>query len=393
MKKIILKKGREESLIRNHPWIFSGAVAQADENINSGETVEILSSKNLWIAKGFYSPESQIRVRLWTMKDSENIDANFISSRISAAITSREKLKINSNGIRLINSESDGLPGLVVDKYNDIISVQIHSAGIERWKEIILETLIKILNPRIVYDKSDNEIRMKEGLPETTRILYGNSDDFKTVIEENGIKFLIDVENGHKTGYYLDQRENRLMLENLCEEKEVLNCFSYTGGFGLFACRGGANKITNVDVSEDALQLASQNVSLNNFNDEKFEYLPQDVFKFLRNCRDSRKDFDIIIMDPPKFAASYSQIEKALRGYKDINLLAMKLLRPGGTLMTFSCSGHITQDLFTKAIFAAAVDSGKTVKVEKKLTQAADHSYDICFPEGEYLKGLLCKVY
>lgn len=391
MKKIILKKGRDESLLRRHPWVFSGAVKFCDDDIKSGELVDIISFDGKWLAKGFFSPVSQIRARVWSFNENEIVDSQFFRERIINALNSRKQLKINSNAFRLIHSESDYLPGLVVDIYNNILSCQFHSAGIVLWKEEIIKILIELLSPSAIFDKSDEEISAKEGITCTPGLIYGSSDG-NVIIEENGIKFNIDIINGHKTGYYLDQRDNREILSHYCEGKTFLNCFSYTGGFGLFAAKGNALKVSNMDISETALNIARQNAELNSFDPESIENIQGDVFKLLRTYRDSRKEFDIIVLDPPKFAASFSQVDGALRGYKDINLLAMKLLKPGGLLMTFSCSGHITNDLFYKMFAGAAIDSKRNVKLLQYLSQSPDHPVLLNFPESNYLKGILSIV-
>lgn len=391
MKKIILKKGRDESLIRRHPWIFSGGVKSADENLINGELTDVFSFDGKWLAKAFYSPASQLRARVLSFNQNEIIDIVFFRNRIIKAINFRKNLKINSNAYRLIHSESDNLPGLIVDYYNNILSCQFHSTGINLWKDEIIKILIELFNPIAIFDKSDEEICTKEGISCNNGLIYGESDG-KIVITENAIKFNVDIINGHKTGYYLDQRDNRLILSEYCENKSFLNCFSYTGGFGLFAAKGNASHITNMDISDSALNIAKDNILLNDFEENKFENVQADVFKLLRTYRDSRKEFDVIVLDPPKFASSSSQLEGALRGYKDINLLALKLLKPGGILMTFSCSGHITNDLFHKMFAGAAIDSKKYVKILKYLSQSPDHPILMNFPESNYLKGILSIV-
>ena len=292
----------------------------------------------------------------------------------------------------MINAESDGLPGLIVDKYNDFLVCQFLSAGSEFWKEEIVKLLSSLLNPTGIYERSDVEVREKEGLNPVAGILYGKEPSDLIEIIENGNKFFVDIKNGHKTGFYLDQRDNRKLLEKFSSGKEILNCFSYTGGFTVYAIKSGADKVINVDSSADALELAEKNITLNEIESSKYENINDDIFKYLRKLRDTNKQFDIIILDPPKFAESVSQVEKASRGYKDINLLAIKLLKKGGLLFTFSCSGHITTELFNKIISDAALDSGRRVNVIKHLTQSPDHTVLTNFPEGLYLKGLICKV-
>lgn len=393
MKKIILKSGREKSVLRRHPWIFSGAVDKIENSPASGETVLVLSNKNEPICIGSYSPKSQIRIRVLTFNPQEVIDAEFFQKRISAAIDIRSTLiSDNTNAYRIINSENDGLPGVVVDKYGEFLSCQFLSAGAEFWKTDIVNALNSLLAPKGIYERSDASVRLKEGLDPVSGLLIGEMPPDEFEVLENDMMFLVDIKTGHKTGFYIDQRDNRLMLSSFVKDRDVLNCFSYTGGFSVFALAGGASKVTNIDSSADALALADKNILLNEFDPAKSENINDDVFKVLRTFRDSGKSFDVIILDPPKFAESASQIQQASRGYKDINLLAIKLLNPGGTLFTFSCSGHITQDLFGKIVSDAALDSGRDVKIIHHLNQSADHFVSTSFPEGSYLKGLVCKV-
>ena len=293
---------------------------------------------------------------------------------------------------RVINAESDFLPGLVVDKYGDVLVCQFLSAGAEFWKKKIVEILVNQFNPMGIFERSDVAVREKEGLPQSKGLLYGQKPEDLIEVIENGIKFFVDINLGHKTGFYLDQRENRKILKMFSTEKEILNCFSYTGGFSAYALQAGASKVVNVDSSAEALSLSDKNLFLNGIDSSKYENIQDDVFKYLRKLRDTNKQFDLIILDPPKFAESVSQIEKASRGYKDINMLALKLLRKNGILFTFSCSGHIIPDLFNKIIADAATDARREVHILKFLTQSPDHTVLTSFPEGLYLKGLVCKV-
>ncbi|MFZ1518912.1 MAG: class I SAM-dependent methyltransferase [Ignavibacteriaceae bacterium] len=389
-----LKKNRQKSLERKHPWVFSGAIDQIKEMPRNGETVKVISSDGKFLGWAAYSTKSQISLRIWSFKETEIINSTFFKEKILQSIELRKQILdiSNTNVYRLINAESDSLPGMIVDKYNDFIVCQFLSAGAEFWKQEIVNELSALLNPSGIYERSDVEVREKEGLDPVSGILFGEAPpDFVEIIE-NGIKFFVDIKNGHKTGFYIDQRDNRKLIENYSSEKEILNCFSYTGGFSAYAIKGGAVKITNVDSSLDALSLAEKNLLLNSIDSSKYENVVGDVFKYLRKLRDANKHFDIIILDPPKFAESASQVEKAGRGYKDINLLAIKLLNTNGLLVTFSCSGHITTDLFSKIISDAALDSGKTVHIIKHLTQSSDHTMLTSFPESLYLKGLICKV-
>lgn len=394
MPSIKLKKGRDKSFNRNHPWIFSGAVDSVKDVNTNGETVDIISGDGKFLGYGSYSSHSQISVRVLSFNPDEKIDRAFFKQRIENAIQFRKQI-INyelTNSYRLINAESDSLPGIVVDKYANFIVCQFLSAGAEFWKKEIVEILVDLINPSGIFERSDVEVREKEGLQQSKGILYGKAPEELIEIIENENRFLVDVNYGHKTGFYLDQRDNRKLLENFVLGKEVLNCFSYTGGFSIYAIKAGANKVVNVDSSAESLSLADKNFTLNGIDSSKYENTQDDVFKYLRKLRDTSKQFDVIILDPPKFAESVSQIEKASRGYKDINLLALKLLKKNGVLFTFSCSGHIVPELFNKIIADAAADAGREVHLLKYLTQSPDHTMLTSFPEGLYLKGLVCKV-
>ncbi len=391
---IKLKKNRQRSLERKHPWVFSGAIDSIKDPSKNGETVKVVSADGKFLGWGAYSTKSQISVRIWSFDENEKIDTEFFKRQIEQAIDLRTQIidTKNSNAYRLVNSESDGLPGLIVDKYNDYLVCQFLSAGAEFWKDEIVKLLSSLLNPTGVYERSDLDVREKEGLIPARGVLFGKEPSDLVEIIENGNKFFVDIKNGHKTGFYLDQRDNRNLLGNFSSGKEILNCFSFSGGFSVYALKSGADKVINVDSSIDALELAEKNLILNGIVSSKYENINDDIFKYLRKLRDANKQFDIIILDPPKFAESVSQIEKASRGYKDINLLAIKLLKKGGVLFTFSCSGHITSELFNKIIADAALDSGRKVSIVKYLTQSPDHTVLTNFPEGLYLKGLVCKV-
>lgn len=389
-----LKRGREKSFLRKHPWIFSGAIDSVKDLKQNGETVEIISADGKPLGYGSYSAHSQITVRVLSFNPSEKIDIDFFRKRIESSIELRNNL-INTqstNAYRIINAESDSLPGLVVDKYDNYLVCQFLSAGAEFWKKEIVEVLNSIFNPAGIYERSDVDVREKEGLQPVKAVLSGKEPAEFIEVIENENKFFVDIKSGHKTGFYLDQRDNRNILSLFASDKEVLNCFSYTGGFAVYALRGGAKKVINVDSSADALSLAEKNLSLNKIDSSRYENTRDDVFKYLRKLRDTNKQFDVIILDPPKFAESVSQVEKASRGYKDINLLALKSLKKNGVLFTFSCSGHITQELFNKIVSDAAIDSGREVHILKFLTQSSDHTISTSFPEGLYLKGLVCAV-
>jgi 23S rRNA (cytosine1962-C5)-methyltransferase len=389
-----LKKGRDKSVLRKHPWIFSGAIDSIEDVARNGETVEIISADGKLLGYGSYSYNSQISVRVLSFNPDEKIDLFFFRIRIEDAIQLRNNIinTTSTNAYRIINSEGDFLPGMIVDKYDNYLICQFLSAGAEFWKNEILEIIFSLIKPVGIFERSDVAVREKEGLKPIKGILSSKEPpDLIEIIEHNN-KFFVDIKQGHKTGFYLDQRDNRNLLSQFSKGMDVLNCFSYTGGFAVYSLMGGANKVTNVELSAETLALAEKNISINGFDSTKYENIQDDVFKYLRKLRDSNKQFDIVILDPPKFAESASQIGKASRGYKDINLLAFKLLKKNGVLFTFSCSGHITQDLFNKIVADAACDSGKDVHILKYLTQSVDHCISTTFSEGFYLKGLVCKV-
>ena len=391
---VILKKSADAFIKRKHPWIFSGAIDNVDGNPSNGETVQIFTSNKTLVGFGSFSPSSQIRVRVWSFNPEDKIDSDFFRKKAIAASELRNQLINNSttNAYRIINAESDGLPGLIVDRYSDFIVCQFLSAGVETYKEKIVEILNDIFKPTGIFERSDVEVRLKEGLQPVKGLLTGKITNDFIEVKENGLKFLVDVKNGHKTGFYLDQKDNRKLISDYSKGKNVLNCFSYTGGFSVYALSSGAIKVTQIDSSASALELSIKNIEPNNLDISRVENINGDVFEVLRKFRDERRTFDLIILDPPKFAESVSQIDKASRGYKDINLLAFKLLNPGGILFTFSCSGHISQELFQKIIAGAALDSGREVKIIRQLTQSSDHPVVLNFPEGLYLKGLICSV-
>jgi len=391
-KAIQLKKGRQKSVLARHPWIFASAVERVDGNPGSGETVLIFDEHRKSIAKAAYSPNSQIRARVWTTSD-ETVDRKFLEKRIRDSINRRDSLRQEgkTTALRLIYGEADGLPGLVMDQYNKTIVMQILSAGAEFQRNDIIGILKDLLNPDCIYERSDVEVRGLEGLSVREELVTGNLPENGLVIEENGIKYQIDVAGGQKTGFYIDQRDNRQKVSGLAHGKDVLNCFCYTGGFTLNALAGGAKSVLSVDSSAPALQQLKQNIALNDLEDERSEIIEGDVFKLLRLFRDQARSFDVIVLDPPKFAPTISQAEKASRAYKDINLLAIKLLRPGGILVTFSCSGGITRDLFQKIVAGAALDAGADLRILEQLSQSADHPVLLSFPESFYLKGLICK--
>jgi len=329
---------------------------------------------------------------MWTYNE-EPFTENYFYEKIKNAYIRKSNIIGNSsNSFRVIFGESDGLPGLILDKYSDVCVCQFLSSGVDYFKDEIIKAIEDVINPITIYERSDNDIRLKEGLPTIKQVLKGEEPIEPIKIYENGVYYFVDVINGHKTGYYLDQRDNRKLLQQFSEGKDVLNCFSYTGGFGIFALKGGANSLVNVETSEPANNMAAENIKLNNLDLGKVTFEQEDAFRLLRKYRDMDKQFDIIVLDPPKFAESVSQISKASKAYKDINLLAMKLLRRNGVLFTFSCSGHISDEIFRQIISSAAFDCGREVRIIKFLTQAADHPILTSFPESQYLKGLVCII-
>ena len=393
MKKIILKAGRGKPLLRRHPWIFSGAIGRVEGSPADGDTVRVHSAQGTFLAHAAYNAQSKITARVWSWHEGETIDADFFHTRITQALAARKALNIaqSSNGMRLIHSESDGLPGLIVDQYDGVLVMQVGSAGAERWRDTCADILQELRSPVCIYERSDSDSRALEGLPQRNGVLRGSLPGY-LIIEEHGLRFAVDVAHGQKTGFYLDQRDNRALTGALAQDKDVLNCFCYSGGFSLYALRGGAASVLSIDASEEALQMAQRNVALNKLDDSRAEWLCADVFTALRKLRDQNRKFDLIILDPPKFAPTAAFTEKAARGYKDINMLGFKLLRPGGVLATYSCSGGINDDLFQKIIAGAALDVGVDAYIVHKLHAAPDHPVLLSFPEGAYLKGLVVRV-
>ncbi len=394
MAKVILRKKRDASVHRRHPWIFSNSVHRVEGVEQRGETVQIYSADGASLGAGAWSPASQIRVRIWSFEADATIDADFFRERLMQSLRFREALRRAPaiSAYRLVNAESDGLPGIIVDRYGEYLVCQFLSAGAEYWKEEIVRQLTELLPVEGIYERSDGENRAREGLSPVSGVLWGREPPDTVEIQEGKLRYLADLRKGHKTGFYLDQRENRAMIPEFSAGADVLNCFAYTGGFGLWALQGGAGSLTNVDTSADALALARRNIDRNGLDSQRVENISADVFQLLRKFRDADRKFDLIVLDPPKFAGSAGQVKRAARGYKDINLLAMKLLRPGGTLFTFSCSGHIDPPLFQKIVAGAALDAGADVRIIRFLSQGADHPVALPFPEGLYLKGLVCRV-
>lgn len=396
-----LKAGREKSIKRRHPWVFSGAIERVDGDPQPGETIQVMNSDGQRLALAAYSPESQIQARIWQfgeakkpIKGDSSIDANFFVQRIAAAKQRRVSLGVTeaTTGYRLISSESDDLPGLIVDHYANYLVVQFLSQGTEFWRNDIIQALRASYPEHHIYERSDVAVREKEGLAKCQGLLLGEEPTDSISIEENGYKLGVDIKGGHKTGFYLDQRDSRKAIQKYVKDKSVLNCFSYTGGFSVSALSAGAAHVTNIDESLPALNIAEANLTLNGLNAQQCDNIEADVFKRLRLFRDQGKKFDVIILDPPKFADNKSQLKSACRGYKDINLWALKLLNPGGILATFSCSGLISPELFQQTVGNAAIDAGRNLRIIERLNQGADHPTSIFFPEGHYLKGLICQV-
>lgn len=389
---LILKPGRDKSLLRRHPWIFSGAIQYLDGDPKSGETVNLLSSDGDFLARAAYSPHSQIRARVWSFSITEDIDSDFFANKIRQSVSTRLILELEkvTDAYRLINAESDGLPGLFVDRYGDILVLQSLTAGSDFWKDIIADILFEETGVSSIFERSDAEVRGLENLKPVVGRLRGIDPNIPQVITEYELKYNINFESGHKTGFYLDQRDNRFRLRQLAEGRDVLDCFCYTGGFSINALIGGARSIIAVDSSAEALDQGRENLALNVKPAQNMEWCRGDVFTVLRDFRDQGRSFDLIVLDPPKFAPTAAQAQKASRGYKDINLLALKLLRSEGILVTFSCSGGVDPPLFQKIVASAALDASTDLQIMEYLSQAMDHPIAINFPEAGYLKGLVC---
>jgi 23S rRNA (cytosine1962-C5)-methyltransferase len=394
MHQIKLKAGRERSVLKRHPWIFSGAIEKVSGEPGVGETVDILSHEGDWIARAAYSPHSQIRARIWTWDQDEKVDAEFFRRRIERSVGARRRLALDPEvtAYREVYAESDGLPGVIVDRYAEILVLQLLSAGAEHWRDVIVESLKGRGDCNGIFERSDVDVRQLEGLALRTGHLWGDEPSDPLTISEYGLRFSVDIFRGQKTGFYLDQRENRRFVRERIEGGEVLDCFAYTGGFTVAALAAGANRVLSIDSSEPALDLAAENVRLNELPVEDCEWIEGDVFEELRKMRDRGRTFDAIILDPPRFARRPSHLQRASRGYKDINLLAFKLLRSGGLLFTFSCSGAVNVDLFQKIVAGAALDAGVDAVIIGWLGQPSDHLVSLNFPEGRYLKGLVCHV-
>ncbi len=414
---LTLKQGRSKPVHNRHPWVFSGAIDRVKGQPAPGDLVTIVDQKGTPLATAYYNAKSQIQARILSWNPTEAIDEAFWRERLARAIAGRDlvtndELRMtNEEGTpplpsssaplppattacRLVNAEADGLPGLVVDRYGDYLVMQCLTLGIDRRKEMLVSLLAELLHPAGILERSDVDVRGKEGLKPVVQTLYGETPPAELTIRENGFEFLVDLHHGHKTGFYLDQRDNRAAVGRpaLMTGRDVLNVFAYTGAFGVYAAAAGARQIIQIDSSAPALETAERNMQLNGLNKESDEYIAGDAFEVLRYFREEGRQFDAVILDPPKFAHSQGQLERATRGYKDLNWLALRLLRPNGVLATFSCSGLVSADLFQKVVFGAAVDAGRDVQILRHLGQSADHPVLLSFPESAYLKGLLCRV-
>jgi 23S rRNA (cytosine1962-C5)-methyltransferase len=401
---VIIRSDREKIFEKRHPWVFSGAIRSVEGSPSDGDIVVLRGESGAFLARGYWNRQSQINVHVLTWDEDQPIDDDYWRHRLQRSISGRivENAQHDHgvpNAYRVVNAESDGLPGLIVDRYGDWLVVQALTLGIDRRKQLITKLLMELLSPAGVYERSDVEVRTKEGLQSNTGLLAGRKPPPLIEIDENGRRFLVDVYSGQKTGFYLDQRDNRAILGNWlrfdpeASTRTVLNCFSYTGGFTVYALDGMAKRVISIDASADALALAKRNVALNGLSARDDDFVVGDVFNVLREYRNAGQQFDVIVLDPPKFAQNQRQVEGACRGYKDINLLAFQLIRSGGMLMTFSCSGLVDADLFQKVVFGALVDAKREAQILLRLAAGSDHPVSLTFPEGAYLKGFLCRVW
>lgn len=395
MKKMMIKSGRDKSLLRRHPWIFSGAIKSVEAGAESGDVLRVLAEDGRFLAFAAYSEKSQIIGRVLSFEEEDVIDEAFFRERVRSAIARRAHLAGASNAVRLIHSESDGLPGVIADRYGEVVVLQLLTAGVDSRRDLWGRLLMEESGCATVYERSDADVRELEGLPPRNGLLTGAPLAGETIIEENGMRIAVDIAHGHKTGFYLDQRDNRALTRSLVSGfyagAEVLNCFCYTGTMSVAALAGGAASVLSIDSSGPSLKMAERNVAINQLDASRATWMEADVFQALRKLRDQARSFDLIILDPPKFAPTAHHAEKAARAYKDINLLGFKLLRPGGYLMTFSCSGGVSTDLFQKIVAGAALDAHTDAQIVQRLSPGADHPVALSFPEGDYLKGLLLR--
>ncbi len=391
---VTLKTGKAKAALQRHPWIFSGALRHVSPDAVDGQLVCVVDEGGHFVAWGYLNRASQITVRLLSWEERVLPDDDLLFERLDRALAWR-RLRFGwapAGACRLVYAESDGLPGLIVDRYGRWLVAQFLTLGSERWRQPLISWLVRELDPLGIYERSDVDVREKEGLAAAVGPLWGAEPPAQVEIDEGGYRFVVDLLHGHKTGFYLDQRLNRERVAAYCRGREVLNCFAYSGSFGVYAAGAGAAEVWNVDTSAEALHLARTNLERNGLAAPPDRFLERDVFQLLREYRDRARQFDLIILDPPKFAFAQSQVERACRGYKDINRLAIQLLRPNGILATFSCSGAVSQELFQKVLFGAALDAGRDVQIVEGLMQSPDHPVLLSFPEAAYLKGLVCRV-
>ncbi|MBN1548957.1 MAG: class I SAM-dependent rRNA methyltransferase [Syntrophaceae bacterium] len=387
---IYLKSGRDFSLDKGHPWVFSGAVGKVEGNPQPGDIVRAVSADGKPLGLGFYNPKTDIAFRLLTPESTLVIDKGFWKKRLQAAIALRNRvIPPETNACRLVNAEGDLLPGLIVDRYGDGLVLTIGTAGMEKVQLVVLEILKQYLSPTWIYERSEGKSRKIEGLEDRIGMVYGPVLSDTITVQENGLLFFVDPVSGQKTGFFLDQRVNRERVRTLSMGVTVLNCFCYTGAFSVYAAAGGAQQVVSVDISESAVNMARHNLEQNGFSPEAHPALKADVFNYLRDTQDS---FGLIILDPPAFAKSKKELPRATRGYKEINLQAVRRLKEGGLLATFSCSNHIDADLFQKIVQGAVSDAGKTAQLLQVLGPGPDHPVNLAHPEGHYLKGLLLRI-
>ncbi len=390
---VVVRRGREEAIQRRHPWLFSGSVVRMEGKVQPGDVVDVVSEDGTWLARGFVNPQSEVPVRLATWDPNEQLGETWLWQRLQQAWQRRQNWGITNetNAFRLVYAESDFLPGLIADCYAEFIVVQFYTPAMDRWRETIAAMLVELLQPRGIFERGDMDTRLREKLPPRVAPLWGEPPPERLLITEHGLRFWVDVWRGHKTGFYLDQRDNRVRAAPYLKGERVLNAFSYTGSFAVYALRSGAKEVLNLDTSAEALRLAEENAAVNGFAGRAVS-LEGNAFQVLRRFRDEGETFDAIVLDPPRFAPTKAVLENALRGYKDINWLALRLLKPGGYLVTFSCSGMVTPDLFQQVLFAAAMDAKREVLIVERLGQSRDHPVLVTFPESEYLKGFICWV-
>jgi 23S rRNA (cytosine1962-C5)-methyltransferase len=393
---LVLKPGKEKSLRRRHPWVYATAVSEVLGNPAGGATVAVRAADGSWLAWAAYSPGSSIRARVWSFAEGDVIDGPFLRARVRSAVAARAELAASSSALRLVFGESDRLPGLIVDRYADQLVTQFQGAGVDAWRGELVAALVEATGCANVFDRSDGATRAREGLPAISGVLAGAEPPAMIEVSEHGLRFLVDVRRGHKTGYYVDQRENRNLARRLAREfadhhgrgARALNCFCYTGGFSVAMLAGGAASVHSVDSSGDALRIAREHVQLNGLPAAAATWDDADAFEALRALKGQGAQYDLIVLDPPKFASSHHHVDRAARAYKDINLNALKLLAPGGHLLTFSCSGAIDVDLFQKIVAGAVIDSGVEAWLVQRLAAGSDHPLMMTVPESEYLKGV-----